>query len=244
MARHYTGDNDILQWADPTFMDGESQISVHVFAKFDTDFSASQSVACKRIASAPDTGFEIRVNRTPKFFFVMDDGVDTVQITCAAGPSLDVWYSLGFTFEANSATGLKVYIDGSEDAKSPGDATDVDAFVDNNQTLRMGRIGGGSYDMKGDIGELAIWTGTILTEAEFAALAAGKPAFRVQPSSLDFYCPAGYGGAAGPDPDFIGGLSGTLGGSTLPTVSGSPYIIRPDTSAKLRAVRGILRGVA
>ena len=223
MARTFDG-NDWIDFGDTTILDGASLISGHAWVKL-SNVSADHYVFEKLVNF--DDGLtlffdDIGPNRTDVWSIFMVSGATSTRVEGAASSAVaGSWQSVGFTFVGNNANGLRLYIDGVEDANSPATTQTIDAtFLNNASPLVMGRHESTTdRGMQGDIDECALWVGATLTAEEFKALASGVPASRMRPDSLVWH-PLMLGES--PEPDYRGGLTGTLNGSPFTVTDGPP----------------------
>lgn len=124
---------------------------------------------------------------------------DFIQVGSDA--TINTWYHLGFAFNAGTGT---FYVNG---ALIGTDSSLTGAF-DSAASLNLGRRGGdGAENWNGRIAEVGYYSAALVA-ADFLELAAGFTPPCVRPDALEHYWP--LVGRASPEPDYWGGVNGTL----------------------------------
>lgn len=113
--------------------------------------------------------------RTDTFSIVISDGgANNTRVEGANNLSTDnEWQHLAVTYESGSATGLRLYINGVEDANSPADTSSITNLASNGQYFRLGRADN-TGEINGSLDEFRIFD-RVLTPAEVQALYSIKP---------------------------------------------------------------------
>ena len=214
MAWSFDGTNDKVTFGKMSFCDG-SNFSVCGWGY--TASTADQRLITNRISLA--TGhprFEI-VQDSSGFFSgrtnvyqitVGDEDTTTAWAETANSSNVqNAWVHVGFSCEYGSATGLKVYINGSKDAND-GDASSLDTVADwtsgDNPNIVVGCHSSDLNEWNGSIAECAIWS-RVLTAGEWAALGKGYSPLHF-PNGLEWYAPLNTATAV----DIIAGQSGSV----------------------------------
>lgn len=227
MSYDFDGVDDVVSWGNLAAFNNLSELSVHL--SFDADtVAADGTVFCKRFdtGGALD-GFILFVDatgfvsgRTSIISLTVDDGVDNVAVEGATNSvNTSGWQTVGFSFEGGSATGLRLYVDGVEDANSPADASSVSDTGSDTSSVVTGTTSSTTRDLNGRTAKIGAWN-RILTAREFAGLNAGySPA--MYPNGLIFHAEL----VNNPN-DLISGTIGTAFGNAAPSPN-HPRIIQP-----------------
>lgn len=210
-----------INYGDVTFLDGETSISGHGWINLD-NVTQDNYIFAKHVSGSSILFLNDDVGgvsgRTDTFTIAVDGssgGLTRIEGATNAA-STGVWISVGFSWLVNDASGLRLYINGVEDANSPV-TTHSGAFSNAATDLRIGNAGSAYADAQ--IDDCALWT-SILTTADFASLAVGASAAMVQPQNL-VWNPDLIGNANDP----ISGISPTITGATVASIQ--PGLIRP-----------------
>jgi len=218
MAWDFDGANDNIIFSDNSTINNATTLTSSIWVWNDA-LTADMMVTNTKAAAGDgylnyfdDTGSGS--GRTDVFKIVVQDANgDNAQIEGATGSAKqDVWQNVLWAFNATSATGLELWIDGVEDANSPVDVTSVNDLGQANATnLRLGEETNGNRDRNGRLAELAYWD-VVLNDSEKVALSKGISPLLIRPSSLFFYVP--LIGRYSPEADIVGADSGTVTGAT------------------------------
>ncbi len=254
--------SEALSYGDVTIFDGLTTYSAHSWVNVrvtDNDNTLlTKGDTNRRFLLWNDDvgGVSGRTNIYASFLVTLSPSansrVEGAQDSCTPG----TWQPVGFSADYGSSTGHRLYIDGTEDANSPGDPSALGSVENTATDLYVGAgtsgfatsSNGGTMD--GDMAEVAFWS-AVLTAAEFAALGAGVSAAKIRPNSLIFYAPL-----IREKGDLVGGIAPTV--NSTPDVVAHPRVFMPlaqilqfppasaaGTLPGFHAMnRGIMRGVA
>lgn len=222
MAYSFDGADDI-SYGDITEYNNLSTLSAHGWLNVDditTDhnlFSNVNTTTLERfLLNFDDVGSISGRTDTITIFMELTGGL-TVRVEGATGAiAAGGWQPTGFSFLQNNGSGLRLYIDGAEDANSPVSTPD-ESIGNPPDAFWLGKAGSGD-DMVGDIAEVAMWS-RVLTTGEFAILGAGYSALFL-PEGLIFYAPI-----IRDTRDIISGHAGSITGAV---VADHPPIIYPS----------------
>lgn len=196
------GTNDYVTYGDVGSLDGQTQLTVAAWVYFDVD--TVDSYIGSKYDSTTYKGFLFLRDdvagvsgRTDTCHIVISDqsGVHTARVegvnnACIAGQ----WYHVAFTAISGSSTGLRLYIDGVEDANSPASLSSFTYVMhsSNPASLYAGAGSGGTTSrIDGNIAEFAVWN-KVLTSDEISMLAKSRKKrlpLQIQPSNLLLYSP-------------------------------------------------------
>lgn len=210
MAFTFDGTDDSVHWGD--LIDSETALTVSAWV-YNDNVAQDHCVLSNRNAGAvgilwwtDDTAFTS--GRTDTYSLIVHDGTNFMQLEGATGAaSASAWQHLLFSFAANSATGLELWIDGTEDANSPGDVTSVNHTGSTGANWTAGERPTGQFDRLGDLAEMAVWTRVLLDDEKVTLSKGYSPAFFG--NSLLWYAK----GIRTPN-DVAGGVTGTLVNNT------------------------------
>lgn len=222
MARYFDGANDQVLYASGSVAGLDSDVkSISVWARLPALPTSIDAII--HAHQAGDFNWFVRVDNVSsslRFVFRQKHLLASGTWTTSNSFSLNAWHHILFTYDDNPANDPIFYIDGiaesltENNAPSGARATGLDG-------VSIGATSLQALDFKGDIGEMAVWQGIILTAGEAKALAGGVPANRVQRGSLKFYAPLhGYS----PEPEIVQGYQGTVNGTV---VSDHPPVAPP-----------------
>lgn len=223
-----------ITFGDVTFLDGLTSFSGHVWVNLD-DVASDHYLLSKYdgvnglLFLNDDVGSAS--GRTDTFTIaIRTSGASLHKIEGATGAaSAGSNISVGFSWLANDANGLRLYINGTEDANSPLATTGAGAFTNLTAGLDIGRLSTGSGYMDGQIGGCALWSG-VNSADDFAALANYTDPFLVKPQNL-LWAPRFIRGALDP-------ITGALGTITGATVSAHHPLIMPIHNANFLTATG------
>lgn len=214
----FDGTNDNINWGNVTFSDGAA-LSCSAWAYNDNvtqdhfimgDTNGTNGVFWIVDDTAPSTRTDTyRINITES----AGAGGSAANIDSATGAAVaTTWQHIAFTFTAASATGLKLYVSGTEDANSPADTTDLADAGQSASSWTAGTHPSNTFDRAGRLAELACWT-RVLSTGEITALSKGmSPA--ILTFGLVFYAPL-----LGHQHDWVSGTTGTLANQAAATNS-------------------------
>jgi len=172
-----SGDNFFLSNSnsDLAYLDNAAQISMSIWVKLNDltsdatliskgDFNGSNAFMLWRDEAANISG------RADTFAILASDGSgNNIRIEGADGIANDnEWNHIVVTYEGNSATGLKMFINGAEDPNSPADTSSVDSLNSNSQYFRIGRSDD-SLELNGHLDELRVFN-KVLSNTEIEDL--------------------------------------------------------------------------
>ena len=125
-----------ISFGDITFLDGLSTISGHAWFNADNVTQDHVIVSKSQAGSHTLQFFQDNVGstsgRTDTFtIFIRLSGVSAKVEGAQNAASAGTWIPVGFSWEAGSATGLRLYINGSEDANSPVTTATQGSFLNN-----------------------------------------------------------------------------------------------------------------
>lgn len=159
-AQNYTP-NDLTGYGD-VLIDGATDLSVSLWAKFD-DLTRDQAMLFKGAPTSdqPFAFFRDEVGsvsgRTNTFKIVVSDGPTAAAVEGATGACNDNdWKHIAVTFDGGSATGLRMYINGVEDANSPGNVSAIAALRNISQPIETGTYSGGGWWLDGMLDEIRL----------------------------------------------------------------------------------------
>lgn len=109
--------------------------------------------------------------RTNTFNIVIfDSGGQNCRVEGATNANLGNFIMVGFSFTANVANGLHLYINGTEDANSPVTSANVDDVGNSNNAVKAGQNASGAQDMNGLVQHVIFCT-SALSSAQHLQLA-------------------------------------------------------------------------
>ena len=218
--------NDSVIFGDINSLDDETNLSAGCWV-FQNDLLADYQGIDKQAA----VGFWILIfddvgavsGRTDIYTIAIQETVapnTTARVEGASSSGLaSTWQWIAFTFDNLSTTGLRLYIDGSEDANSPASTASIDdSGGGSTSTVNTmeGTLGG--RDRNGNEAHCQAWQRTI-TAVEVQE-ARWKPG--LVPLNLQLFAP--HFGNASPEPDLSGnGNTGTITGAAE-SFSGPPVM--------------------
>ncbi|GAG96777.1 unnamed protein product, partial [marine sediment metagenome] len=125
------GDSDFVDCGDIDAIDVATELTV-LARVYHNNITADQVIASKADGSwnfgfvfyRDDAGSETA--RTDMYKIYLQAGVNTVYLEGSTGSSpLKTWTQVAFTWVKGSATGLRLYVNGIEDAESPVDSSSI-----------------------------------------------------------------------------------------------------------------------
>lgn len=203
----FDGIDDIANNTDINSIDSTSTLSCGVWVYHDT-ISSDNSLISKTddLTSFSDGWLLFRDNiagisgRTDTYKILLFDSGDTDQafIEGATNASpLQTWTHVAFTVDLGSATGLRLYVNGIEDANSPASTSSIGAIDAGVRGVRFGKTfnSNARQPFDGQITEVNCAT-VIWTANEVLILGTSRVkrmCLQIQPSSLEFCCPMDEG---------------------------------------------------
>jgi hypothetical protein len=215
MAYDFDGANDSINWGDIPVIDDATALTVSAWV-WNDNLTQDHFIFGQRDATTKgilfwtdDVGFNSGRTNTYDIFVKESSGVSTAQIEGATNAAASAqWQHVLFSFDANVAGGLQLWVDGSEDANSPVTTSGVDDAGGNNADFKAGENTSGSQDRNGRLAEIAAWN-RVLSDNEKILLSKKFSPLCI-PNGLIFY----------PDlvrasRDRVGGFAGTVTGATV-----------------------------
>ncbi|PCJ60544.1 MAG: hypothetical protein COA79_08200 [Planctomycetota bacterium] len=173
------GSNDYIDFGDVDAIDGATELTVAMWVKIDdlgadgtlmakNSFTSGEALLFWRDDSCSNSG------RTDTFTILVS-GAAEVRIEGATNASNDNgWHHVAFTYKGNDANGLRLYIDGVEDANSPLSTTTATSLKSTSNALYIGKpLVTASKELDGGVDDVRIYSRE-LSSTEIASLAAGK----------------------------------------------------------------------
>lgn len=163
-------------------------------------------------------------NRTNTYGVFLAEGSGTANATvntATDGAVISTWQFVTFSFLANSSTGLRIYVDGVEDANSPATTVNVDDAGLSNSGWFVGTDPNGGRDLNGKVAYAQCWNRVLsLTEIQQSMRFPGSIT-----EGLQLYAPL-WGD--NPEVDLSGlGHAGTVSGSTAATDGPPVFLTSP-----------------
>ena len=214
MARDFDGANDNIKWG--AILQNQSVLAISCWVDLDDIDSDHCVIATFQNGS---TGFmlffdDVGNSANNTWSLIIADSGDTgvVRVEGVDGSASTGLTHLYVEFTANTSNGLRLIIDGVEDANSPANSTggNGDNSGGSGNEVTVGEDSGGGRDMNGRISELGIWN-VIRTDGEIAALAKRVSPLSM-PNGLVFYAP--LIGKYSPEIDLMGLARGVVTGAT------------------------------
>ena len=208
------GDTDYLNYGDPPWWSNEPEVTVSLWAKIESQTGDHYALS---INDSSFHGLLIFIDndwastrfRTWEIF--VGDGTSYYRVVGATDSiNIGSWQHIFASFKANDANGVRLFIDGVEDANSPTSTVGSFNIPNGSSDLRIACNYAGANLFDGLMGEIAVWERT-LDPAYAVSLANGASPLLIPGSLPSFYV---RGLNAADDIDLIGGLD--------PTVNGTP----------------------
>ncbi len=192
----FDGTDDNVHYGDIPAIDDATKLSCSMWVYLD-DLLANYII----MASAPGStvGFNFRYDLLDGadariwFFNVRESagaGTDENNVKGQTdSASSGVWEHVFWSFEAGSATGLQLWVDGTETTNgSPRSAALIADAGKGGGNIIFGENNSGGGDLPGRIAEVGCWD-EILTDPEIVSLSKGFSPPLIRPSALIFYAP-------------------------------------------------------
>ena len=172
----FDGTNDFLDVGDHALVDVATELSECAWVYHDT-ITADDDISAK-IDSSATVGFVFHRDetgavsgRTDMYAIRVFDSADTdsalIEGATDSSP-VATWTHVCFSYLASSTTGLRMYVNGVEDANSPASTSTIAAIDAGTNVLRVGSSALNRY-FDGNIDEVAVWNRS-LTVAEIKNL--------------------------------------------------------------------------
>ena len=163
-ALSFDGVDDYVNLGDLSVIDGATQLSVSAWVKV-SDLTDDGVILAKDIHGGQSQLLFWRdelgqqTGRSNTFSILVSDGSNESRIEGVTGKSNDNgWHHVAFTFSASSSTGLRLYINGVEDANSPVSTSGITALESNANSLLIGKpVTTSNKEFTGSIDEIRIW---------------------------------------------------------------------------------------
>lgn len=220
-SRDFDGTNDNVDFGGMSSLDNQANVSIGCWVYADNvtqdhyivDFFDAVATTTGGILFLHDDVDSVS-GRTDVFTIYVEEtggGGSNVRIaTATSSAKSQTWQWVVLTFDNESTTGFKIYIDNVEDANSPASTVSIANAGNHNETFYLGeRSDGAAGDRAGNIAHCQTWNRTLgvieLIEAGF------NPG--VIPLNLTSWWP--MFGAESPEIDLTGaGNTGTVSGAT------------------------------
>jgi hypothetical protein len=142
----FDGVDDYVDAGDIDIIDGATQLSVTAWIKMD-DLTADGIIVAKdefagysQLIFYRDEEVYGHPEITDTFHVIVSDGVTEGEIWSVSGSANDSnWHHVAFTYVADSATGMKLYVDGVEDSNSPTTTSGLTALKSTANSLQIGK---------------------------------------------------------------------------------------------------------
>jgi len=225
-SRSFDGTNDSVDYGDiPTLSDSTGSISGGGWVLTDNVTSDQTVWSNKRTAGAArgviffqdDAGG----GRTDTFHIFVEEADEVTSTSCIGVNSaavVDTWQWVAFSLTANNSSGMRLYIDGLEDANSPCTSSGVDNMGQSNEGWHIGADPLNEDDRSGEQAYMQLWSRLLtLQELEEARWQPGIIA-----ASLEVFAPT-WG--ASTEQDLSGqGNTGTVSNATT-SADGPPVFL-------------------
>lgn len=207
MARDFDDSNpDYIDFGNPSHLDiSGDQITVSVWVKLPVS-NGEYKIVAKWSDSAGAFSYLVSTifNDVPQFVINnSESAAQAIGTTELVGPG---WHHICGTYDGST---VRVYTDGVEEG-SVSRSGNIDSTT---APLRLGVGSGATSEQPHDgcIGHVAIWD-RALSASEAASLSEGISPLALDRTGLVFYAPLN---GQSPEPDIVGGASGTVTGTTV-----------------------------
>lgn len=237
MARDFDGSASRIVFANPTLVDGLTDMTVSWWFNKDIDGESTTPRMFDKRQQVGVAGWSIYIGATTSVRVDRDYATtDMNKYSNTGAIAEDTLYHGLVTFD-NTALNANIYINGTELTYATNTAGVGTLVDDSGNDLFIGDRGDVIRNFDGLLAEVGIWN-RILTAGEIASLAAGfAPIF--YRNGLRFYCP--IIGNNSPENDLIGGIAGTVTGSTKVA---HPRIIYPSMAQIRRFTTAVAAAAA
>lgn len=176
-ALRFDGTNDLVDAGDIADVDTATELSVCAWVYHDVLTSddnivskANESLTAGFIFFRDDDCFV--GGCTDTYTINVQDSADTDKAVIEGATNASVattWTHVCFTYTANDANGLRLYVDGTEDAASPVATTGINLINGFGETLRIGAADNGTRPFDGMIDNVVLHEG-VFSQADITAL--------------------------------------------------------------------------
>jgi hypothetical protein len=162
-ARSFNGSSDLINAGDINAIDTATTLSACAWVYHNND-TADHSILHKGPGVTDgiylfrdDVGSVSGRTDIYTIFIADSNSTGNTRVESATNTALSgKWNQVCFTFQANSATGLRLYINGVEDPNSPASTTGITGINGGTNPLRIGNFDGTSTWFNGSIDEVVI----------------------------------------------------------------------------------------
>ena len=172
-ALNLDGSADYINPGDIAIIDSATALSACAWVKHDT-LTTDDSIVSKYVSDdgfqlvRDDVGSDSGRTDTYKIYVAGSASSNSALIEGAENASVaDTWTHVCFTFTTGSSTGLRLYINGVEDAQSPADTSLLSAIDAGATNLNIGRNPSGAIPFDGAIDDVKIYD-YVRTQAQIA----------------------------------------------------------------------------
>jgi len=231
-GQSFDGTDDEIDWGDIPLIDDATSVSLstwvqlnaltqdgHIFGQWAGVNTAGILLFFDDVGSSTTDTFKVLAEE--------NSGGDFAAMEGATKGTTGSWQHVYASFIAGNE--IQLWVDGVEDANSPAAITLVGDLGTDGASFRMGENATGGRDLDGHLGEITVWAGVILTDAEIVSLSKGISPWLVHPKDIVFHAP--LHGLSTPDVDFAGRAAGTITGATKSALHppmiypGMPFIL-------------------
>lgn len=199
MARDFTAsNNDFIDFGNPSNVNiTGDEITLSIWSRCVT----GSKIFAKWSAAGQSYLIEITGGGVARFA-LQPVGDGNPESTTALNDG--VWHHVAATYDGSDK---RIYADGVDE----GSTAATGNISSTTQPLYLGARSNGGDHFDGDLGHAAIW-GRALSPGEVKALSEGISPLALDRTGLVFYAPLN---GQSPEPDVIGGASGTVTGATV-----------------------------
>lgn len=162
--------NNYVTAGDIASIDTATTLSACAWLKF-TSGTTANSILGKFDAIGVNDGLKFSRSSGNVYTVRLGDSTDTSDITLTGTTAVPIssWNYTCFTLTLGSSTGLRIYINGVEDASSPFDVSSISAINGGTSALLIGHDIVNGTAMTGDVDEVRIYD-RVLSQAEILTL--------------------------------------------------------------------------
>ena len=164
---YFDGSDDYVDSEDIASIDGATKLTGMAWVKIE-DLTDDGTILAKDVFNVNSQLLFWRdeagtSGRTDTFTILVSTGTADQRVEGASGKANDnEWHHVAFTYEGGSSTGLRLYIDGIEDANSGTSTTSVTALESTSNSLQIGKpITTANKEFTGYIDEVRIFNRTL-----------------------------------------------------------------------------------
>ena len=168
-ALEFDGDGDYVNLGDIAEVELVTELTVSAWVYHKGGTGSSEAVVAKYDDSTASgkTFFLLIDTSNLSDLEVHEDnsaGTNYVELGGATTITTNTWHHMAFTFKANDASGLRLYVDGVEDASSPASTANIDLIEGNSVPVMVGAIRDTpSNFLNGSIDEVRIYNRALTT---------------------------------------------------------------------------------